>query len=67
MNQKVKDDKDKKNNSSNSLLFGRWLQTKSPAPGGNATHNLAQPLRYNCCPMPIKEQLKNQIHSCPRR
>ena len=29
MNQKVKNNKDKdKNNSSNSLVFGQWLQTK---------------------------------------
>ena len=29
MNQKVKDNKDKKNNSNNSLVFGRWPQTKT--------------------------------------
>ena len=33
-NNKDKDkDKDKNINSSNSLVFGRWPQTKSPAPG----------------------------------
>ena len=65
MNQMVKN-KNKDNNSSNSLVFGRWPQTKIEA--FTKSWRTIEMMKLNYPQFPFKELLASRInHSCQRR